>query len=182
MPECTWAGINELVREYHDHEWGRPVHDDDRLFEMLSLEIFQAGLRWTLILQRRNALREAFAQFKVTAVAQYDEEMIERLVSDARIIRNRRKIVAVVQNARAIVTLHENDMSFDEFVWQHKSPVVNFWQTSDEVPQASAAAKALAYRLKQAGFVFVGPVVCYSFMQAVGIVNDHLVGCPARNK
>ncbi len=181
MPECSWAGIDELVREYHDHEWGRPVHDDDRLFEMLSLEIFQAGLRWTLILQRRDAFREAFAQFKVAQVARYNEDTIDRLVGDARIIRNRRKITAMVQNARAIVKLHENNVSFDEFVWQHKPPVVNHWQTSDEVPQAPATAKALAHRLKQAGFVFVGPVVCYSFMQAVGIVNDHLVGCPARN-
>ena len=168
-----------LYSHYHDEEWGREVHGDAELFERIVLEGFQSGLSWLTILRKREAFREAFAGFDPAAVARFGEADIERLMADARIVRNRRKIEAAVTNARAIVALHAAGGSLDEVVWGHAPPArAERFATGSDVPGSTAESVALAKELKSLGFVFVGPTTMYALMQACGLVDDHVATCP----
>ena len=176
---CPWATNDPLYLAYHDEEWGVPVHDDRTLFEFLLLEGAQAGLSWITILRKRDAYRRAFANFDPAAVAAFDEERIAALLADPGIVRNRLKIRAAVDNARAFLALQGEWGSFDAYVWGFVGgqPIVNQWQSLREVPAETAESRALSADLKRRGFRFVGPTIIYAYMQAVGMVNDHLVTC-----
>jgi DNA-3-methyladenine glycosylase I len=176
---CGWAGTDSLYIAYHDREWGVPVHDDRRLFEMLILEGAQAGLSWITVLRKRGAFREAFDRFDPSKVAQYDEGRIQELLRNPGIIRNRLKIRAAVQNARAFLKVVEDFGSFDGYLWRFVGghPLQNRWNSQQEVPSRTAESDALSRDLKKRGFSFVGSTICYAFMQAVGMVNDHVAGC-----
>jgi len=178
MRRCEWAK-NELYIAYHDHEWGVPVHDDHDLFEFLILEGMQAGLSWETILRKRDNYRAAFDNFEVSAVASYKKPKVHQLLSNPGIIRNRLKIDAAIQNARLFLAVQEEFGSFDEYVWEFVGgrPIQNKWRSPKEVPTSTAEADALSKDLRRRGFKFVGPTICYAFMQAVGMVNDHLVYC-----
>jgi len=169
---------------YHDREWGVPVHDDRRLFEFLVLEGAQAGLSWSTILAKRAAYRRAFARFDPRAVARFTPACVRVLLRDEGIVRNRAKIAATVVNARAFLAVQRAEGSFDAWLWRHVGgrPVQNRWRAWGQVPAATDAAHALSRDLKARGFAFVGPTICYAFMQATGMVNDHLVGCFRRGE
>jgi len=166
-------------RPYHDEEWGVPVHDDVRLFEMLVLEGAQAGLSWITVLRRREGYRKAFDGFDPGKVAGYDEKRIEELLQDEGIIRNRRKVESAVRNARAFLEVQEEFGSFDAYIWSFVGgkQKKNAWKTMKEIPAETGESKAMSRDLKKRGFNFVGPTICYAFMQAVGMVNDHTVDC-----
>jgi len=176
---CSWAGSKPHMVHYHDHEWGRPVHDDQRLFEMLLLEGAQAGLTWDTILRRREGYRKAFAGFDPVKVARFDQRTKTALLNDAGIIRNRLKIDSAVSNAQAFLAVQKEFGSFDDYVWQFVGgkPIVNRWRYMTEVPATTPQSDALSKDLKKRGFRFVGSTIIYAFMQAVGMVNDHTVGC-----
>lgn len=182
MERCAWAK-NELAVRYHDEEWGRPVHDDRVLFEFLVLEGAQAGLSWDTILKKRERYREVFAGFDPAKVARFSAAKIEKLLRDPGIVRNRLKVESAVSNAGAFLEVQEEFGSFDAYVWGfidpsgERRPRVNAWKHSGEVPATTAASDAMSKALKQRGFRFVGSTICYAFMQAVGMVNDHTVGC-----
>ena len=175
---CAWAR-NELAVRYHDEEWGVPVHDDHRLFEFLVLEGAQAGLSWDTILKKRENYRAAFDEFDPAKIARYPQRKIVRLLADPGIIRNRLKIASTVQNARAFLKIQEEAGSFDCYIWQFVdgSPRVNAWKSSRQVPARTPQSDAMSKDLKERGFNFVGSTICYAFMQAVGMVNDHVVDC-----
>jgi DNA-3-methyladenine glycosylase I len=164
---------------YHDEEWGVPQHDDCVLFEFLILEGAQAGLSWSTILNKREAYRKAFNGFDPAKVARYKAEQIKRLMHDAGIVRNRLKIESAVRNARALLAVQKEFGSFDRYIWQFVggSPIKNSWRSGKQVPGETPESQAMSKDLKRRGFNFVGPTVCYAFMQAVGMVNDHLVSC-----
>ena len=176
---CPWAAADPLYAAYHDEEWGAPLHDDRRLFEMLVLEGAQAGLSWLTILRRREAYRDAFDRFDPRAVARYGPRDVERLLADGGIVRNRRKIDSAVNNARAFLAVQEEFGSFDRYVWRFVDgrPIQNAWTKLQEVPARTPVSGALSKDLRSRGFTFVGPTICYAHMQATGMVNDHLVGC-----
>ena len=176
---CPWATADPLYVAYHDDEWGAPVHDDRTLFEFLVLEGAQAGLSWITILRKRDAYRRAFAGFDPAAVAAFDQEKIAALLADPGIVRNRLKIRAAVDNARAFLAVQGEFGRFDAYVWPFVGgqPRVNHWTTLAEVPAETAESRALSADLKRRGFRFVGPTIMYAYMQAVGLVNDHLVSC-----
>ena len=176
---CSWATSDPAYLAYHDEEWGVPLHDDRRLFEMLVLEGAQAGLSWLTILKRRENYRRAFDGFDPQVVARYGDAEIARLLGDAGIIRNRLKIKSSVTNARAFLKVQEEFGSFDRYVWGFVDgrPVQNAWTTLDELPARTALSDTLSKDLKARGFSFVGSTICYAHMQATGMVNDHLVGC-----
>ena len=176
---CPWPGTDPLYIQYHDVEWGVPLHDDRRLFESLILDGAQAGLSWLTILKKRNNYRQAFDGFDPEIIATYGPDKIERLMADAGIVRNRRKIASAVINARACLRLCEAFGSLDAYLWRFVDgrPIQNAWKAMTEVPVTSAEAVAMSRDLKQRGFTFVGPTICYAFMQAAGMVNDHLTGC-----
>ena len=176
---CPWAGDDPLYQSYHDREWGVPVHDDRRLFEFLILEGAQAGLSWITILKKRPAYRLAFDGFDPEAVARYDAGRVAALLTNAGIVRNRLKIASAVSNARAFLAVQPAFGSFDEYIWRFVDgqPRVNHWRQMAEVPAATPESTAMSKDMKSRGFRFVGPTICYAFMQAVGIVNDHLVDC-----
>ena len=176
---CPWAEGHPLYQAYHDTEWGVPLHDDDRLFEFLLLEGAQAGLSWLTILKKRTGYREALDGFNAQAIAQYGEDKISRLLLDNRIVRNRLKIAAAVQNARAFLQVRRTFGSFDAYIWRFVDgrPQRNAWRDIQEVPAHTMTSHAMSRDLRQRGFRFVGPTICYAFMQAVGMVNDHLVTC-----
>jgi DNA-3-methyladenine glycosylase I len=178
MRRCGWAK-GELYVRYHDTEWGVPVHDDRTLFEFLILEGAQAGLSWETILKKRDAYRDAFDDFDPMRVAGYGVKKVESLLANPGIVRNRRKIEAAVQNAQAFMQVQKEFGSFDRFVWPFVGgkPVWNDWKDLTEVPAQTPQSEALSRDLRARGFKFVGPTICYAFMQAVGMVNDHLVGC-----
>lgn len=181
MPEpkrCAWAR-NPLAITYHDLEWGVPIHDDRVLFEFLILEGAQAGLSWDTILAKRESYRRAFAHFDPAAVARFGARHIERLLADPGIVRNRLKIAAAIGNARAFLAIQKDFGSFDRYVWRFVGgePRRNRWRTIGQVPTCSAESDALSKELVNRGFKFVGTTICYAFMQATGMVNDHLVGC-----
>jgi DNA-3-methyladenine glycosylase I len=179
IPRCEWCGSDSLYLAYHDLEWGVPVHDDRRLFEMLTLEGAQAGLSWLTILRKRDGYRLAFDDFDPERIARYSDADIQRLLGDPRIVRNRLKIESVVRNARGVMTILENEGSLDTFLWQFVDhvPRKNAWRSLDQVPAQTPASERMSKALKRRGFGFVGPTICYAFMQAVGMVNDHVVGC-----
>lgn len=164
---------------YHDEEWGVPIHDDRVLFEFLVLEGAQAGLSWTTILRKRNSYRAAFAGFDPAAVARFDEKKAAELLMNPGIVRNRLKVESTIRNARAFLDLQDRLGSFDEFLWQFVDgrPIQNQWGDLSMVPAETAESKQLSRELKKLGFRFVGPTICYAFMQAVGLVNDHTVDC-----
>lgn len=176
---CGWAGDDPLYVRYHDEEWGVPLHDDQGLFEFLILEGAQAGLSWITILRKRDAYRQAFDQFDVQKVARYDEAKIAELLANPGIVRNRMKIRAAVQNAQAFLQVQEAFGSFDTYIWRFVggAPVVNHWQSLREIPAQTPESAAMSKDLKKRGFNFVGPTICYAFMQACGLVNDHTADC-----
>lgn len=180
MKRCDWA-IGPYNEAYHDREWGKPVHEDRRLFEMLILEGMQAGLSWVTILKKREAFRRAFDQFDVNAVAQYGEEKIASLLQDPGIIRNRLKIKAAIANARAFQSIQAEFGSFDAYLWQFTDgkQMVNRYRTQSEVPTHNELSDRISKDLKQRGFSFVGTTIIYSFLEAVGVINDHMVWCDA---
>lgn len=180
MPRCAWAEGSDLYRRYHDEEWGVPSHDDRHLFEMLILEGAQAGLSWSTILNRRDGYRAAYDGFDPAKVARYDEKKQAELLQDPRIVRNRAKIAASVLNAQAFLRIQEEFGSFDAYIWGFLDgkPVVNTWAFLSEVPAETECSKAVSRDLSKRGFKFVGSTIMYAFMQAVGMVNDHLVDCP----
>ena len=173
---CRWGATDDRYRDYHDTEWGRPVTDERGLYERLCLECLQSGLSWALILRKRDELRQAFADFDPDAVAAFRSKTIERLLQDPRVIRNRRKLEAIVQNARATVELRA-DKPLPELVWSFRPPPSPAPRSHQDMPPFSDESKQLAKELKRRGFAFVGPTTLYSTMQAVGVVNDHLAGC-----
>jgi DNA-3-methyladenine glycosylase I len=176
---CPWAGSDPLYQRYHDAEWGIPAHDDRHLFEMLVLEGAQAGLAWITILRKREGYRQAFDNFDPAAVARYDRRRVTRLLGNPQIVRNRLKVESTVGNARAFLQVQNDEGSFDEYVWRFVDghPIQNRWKTLGAIPAETAASKAMSRDLKRRGFRFVGPTICYAFMQATGMVNDHLVDC-----
>jgi DNA-3-methyladenine glycosylase I len=176
---CGWAGTDPLYVAYHDSEWGVPVHDDRALFEFLVLEGAQAGLSWLTILRKRQAYRAAFDGFDPGRVARYDGRRVRALLRDAGIVRNRAKIEAAVGNARALLAAQEEFGSFDAYVWRFTGGRVrqNSWRTPRQVPPKTPESEAMSRDLRQRGFRFVGPTICYALMQATGMVNDHLVDC-----
>jgi DNA-3-methyladenine glycosylase I len=179
-PRCAWVPLDDpLYLAYHDEEWGHPSHDDRHLFEMLSLEGAQAGLSWSTILRKRQGYRRAFAAFDAAKVARFDGRKVERLLADPSIVRNRRKVESVVANARAVLDVRGELGSLDVYLWGFVGgrPKKNRWGTLDEIPAETAESKAMSKDLKRRGFRFVGPTVCYAFMQATGMVNDHVTSC-----
>ncbi|HEY8021206.1 MAG TPA: DNA-3-methyladenine glycosylase I [Thermoanaerobaculia bacterium] len=176
---CGWVTEDPLYLAYHDEEWGVPVHEDRHLFEMLNLEGAQAGLSWITILKRREGYRRAFDGFDAERIARYGERRVAALLADAGIIRNRAKVAATIANARTFLAVRDELGSFDRLVWQFVGgkPRRNRWRTLAEVPPATPESVAMSRELKRRGFAFVGPTVCYAFMQACGLVNDHLTGC-----
>jgi DNA-3-methyladenine glycosylase I len=183
LERCAWAGNDPLMRAYHDQEWGVPERDSRALWEKLMLDGFQAGLSWITILRKREAFRQAFQGFDPAVVAQFGPEDIERLLADPGIVRSRAKIEATIGNARAYLAMAEAGEDFSSFVWGMAggSPIRNTWQSRGEIPAKTPLSKAISAALKQRGFKFVGPVIVYAWMQAVGIVNDHADSCFRRD-
>lgn len=177
---CAWGTNPTIYQDYHDTEWGLPVRDEQTLFEKICLEGFQSGLSWLTVLRKRPAFRDAFHAFEPAAVAAMGPEDVERLVNDARIIRHRGKIEATIRNAQALLALHEDGTSLRELLWSSAPPVHPAPTSMMDIPATTPESTALSKSLKAAGFSFVGPTTCYAAMQAMGVVNDHLVGCFAR--
>ena len=175
---CEWA-TNELLIRYHDKDWGVPVHDDRLLFAFLILEGSQAGLSWETILKKRWAYRLAFDYFDATAIAKYDKKKVRQLLTNPSIVRNRLKVAAAIQNAKAFLAVQDEFGSFDSYIWQFVGgkPKVNAWRSLKQIPARTREADAMSKDLRQRGFKFVGPTICYAFMQATGMVNDHIVSC-----
>lgn len=183
IARCPWCGDDPLYVEYHDKEWGKPLHDDQKLFEFLLLESFQAGLSWITILRKRENFRKAFDNFDTRKVAKYGDEKIERLLLDSGIIRNRAKIEAAINNARIYLEIQKEYGSFDKYIWQfvdHK-PILNQRRELTDIPAITLEATQMSKTLKKRGFKFIGPTTCYAFMQATGMVNDHFVDCDFYN-
>ncbi len=178
-PRCEWAGTDPLYQRYHDEEWGVPLHDDRRLFEMLILEGAQAGLSWITILRKREAYRSAFEGFDPERVARFDGKRIEALLQNPGLVRNRLKLESAVGNAKAFLAVQAEFGSFDAYLWPFVGgrPRVNRWKALSEVPAVTPEAEALSKDLKRRGFRFVGPTIIYAFMQAVGMVDDHVATC-----
>lgn len=176
---CKWAGTDLLYIEYHDNEWGIPLHDDRKLFELLILEGMQAGLSWITILKKRQNYRKAFNNFDAEQIAGYDSNKIVQLLSNKEIVRNKLKIEAAVQNARAFLSVQKEFGSFDTYIWRFidGKPIKNAWKTHEEIPSKTDESIGVSIDLKKRGFKFAGPTICYAFMQAVGMVNDHVVDC-----
>lgn len=175
---CPWSQ-GELYDHYHDMEWGVPVHDDRALFEFLILEGAQAGLSWSTILKKRQSYREAFADFDPVIVAKFNQQKKEKLLANPGIVRNRLKVDSAIQNAQAFLAVQQEFGTFDDYIWRFVDgqPKQNAWRSLKEVPASTAESDAMSKDLKRRGFRFVGSTICYAFMQAVGMVNDHLVGC-----
>ncbi len=185
MKRCSWVKLDQpLYVDYHDKEWGVPVYDDQHLFEMLCLEGAQAGLSWWTILQKREGYREAFDQFDAKKIILYSEDKLLELQQDTRIVRNKLKIASVVTNAKAFLQIQEKYGSFSEYIWgfvDHQ-PIINAWPSMAEVPVTTDRSDRMSKQLKKDGFKFVGSTICYSFMQAVGMVNDHITDCCCRQQ
>ena len=181
---CTWPGQDALLQRYHDIEWGVPVHDDRKLFEYLVLDAFQAGLSWKTILHKREGFRKAFAGFDPKAVAIFGEAKIEELMQDSSIIRNRLKITKTITNAQLFLDIQKEFGSFDKYIWQFTDgqPINHKPKSDSEIPSRTAESDAMSKDLVKRGFKFVGSTICYAFMQAAGMVNDHLVSCPRKKE
>jgi DNA-3-methyladenine glycosylase I len=176
---CEWPGDNKLMIEYHDTEWGTPVHDDRKLFELLMLDNAQAGLSWQTVLNKRENYRKAFDNFEPAKIARYNKRKIDSLLNNPGIIRNRLKIEAAVANARAVLEIQKEFGSFDAYIWQFVNgvPIRNRWKNLKQIPATSPESDAMSKDLKKRGFKFVGSTICYAFMQSAGLVNDHLTHC-----
>lgn len=179
---CGWCGDDPLYMDYHDNEWGKPLHDDTRLFEMLILEGAQAGLSWITILRKRQGYRAVFDGFDYHINAAYSDEQLEKKLLDSRIVRNRLKVFAVRKNAQAILKVIAEFGSFDSYIWQFVGgePIVNHYQSLIDVPAKTTTSDVMSKDLKKRGFSFVGSTICYAYMQAVGMVNDHIIDCDFR--
>lgn len=182
LNRCAWAGDDELYCRYHDEEWGRPTHDDQELFELLILEGMQAGLSWITILRKRENFRRAFDNFDIDTILGYDEAKIESLMQDAGIIRNRLKINSVITNARAFREVQAEFGSFDAYLWGwvNGEPIVNHFESMDEIPATTELSDKISKDLKKRGFKFVGSTIVYAYMQSAGLVDDHVADCFVR--
>ncbi len=176
---CSWCGNDPLYVKYHDTEWGVPVYNDRKLFEKLILEGAQAGLSWITVLKKRAHYRKVFDRFNPEIIARYNKRKIEALLKDAGIIRNRLKVEGTVKNARAFLELREKEGKFKDFIWNFVDgdPIINKWKTLKQLPATTAISEKMSKTLKKKGFTFVGPTICYSFMQSMGLVNDHTIRC-----
>lgn len=177
ITRCPWPGDDLLMKAYHDSEWGTPLHDDQKIFEFLVLDAFQAGLSWSTILKKRENFRRAFDNFDYRKIAKYDGKKVAILLADSGIIRNRLKIAATIANAKAFLAIQKEFGSFDKYIWQFVDfkPRQNGWTSLKQIPAKTAQSDSMSKDLKQRGFGFVGSTICYAFMQAAGLVNDHLV-------
>lgn len=177
---CSWALVSAADKAYHDTEWGVPLHDEVLWFEFLTLEGAQAGLSWTTILNKREGYRQLYEGFDPVKVAAFDQQKVETMLQDARIVRNRLKVESSIKNAQLFLEVQREFGSFDAYIWQFvdNNPIQNSWQSMAEVPAITPQAEALSKDLKKRGFKFVGPTICYALMQATGLVNDHVVSCP----
>lgn len=176
---CDWGTKNDLMKKYHDQEWGVPLHNDRLLFEFLSLESFQAGLSWQLVLNKREAFRKAYDNFEPTVVATYNSDKIDQLLQNKSIIRNKLKIAASVNNAQRFLEVQTEFGSFDKYIWGfvNNKPIINTWKNMNEIPAKTELSDFISADLKKRGFKFMGSTVVYSHMQATGMVNDHIVDC-----
>jgi DNA-3-methyladenine glycosylase I len=184
MKTCSWPGNDPLMIDYHDTEWGVPVHDDRKLFEFLVLDAFQAGLSWKTILHRREGFRKAFENFDADKIALYGDEDYNRLLNDSGIIRNKAKIRGTIKNASAFLKVQEEFGTFDAYIWQFTGgkTMVNRWTESNQIPATSPESDAMSADMKKRGFSFCGSTICYAFMQAAGMIDDHLEGCFRKGK
>ena len=180
MKRCPWCEGFDLYRDYHDKEWGVPLRDDRALFELLILEGAQAGLSWSTILKKRENYRAAFDRFDPSVIARYDEAKVASLLADSGIVRNRAKIAATIQNAKSFLDITKSGKSFSDYLWSFVDgkPIQNQWASLSELPAKTPRSDAMSKALAQAGFKFIGSTICYAFMQASGMVNDHLIDCP----
>jgi len=176
---CEWPVNDPLMIKYHDKEWGIPLHDDQKLFEFITLDAFQAGLSWSIVLKKRENFRDAFDNFNPNVIAEYSEKKIVELLNNDGIIRNKLKIRATIQNAKAFLDVQNEYSSFDKYIWQFVGgkPIINKWQKLSDLPASTKESDAMSKDLKKRGFNFVGTTICYAFMQAAGMVNDHVVNC-----
>lgn len=176
---CSWPGRDPLMVKYHDEEWGTPCHDDQKLFEYIVLDTFQAGLSWSIILKKREGFRLAFDNFEPSKIARYDENKINQLINDSSIIRNRLKISGTVKNAQAFLKIQKEFSNFDKYIWQfvNGKPILNRHQKDSDIGATSSESDTMSKDLKGRGFTFVGSTICYAFMQGAGLVNDHLASC-----
>ncbi len=183
LQRCSWSGSDPIYIQYHDEEWGVPVHDDRKLFEMLILEGAQAGLSWITILRKRENYRKAFDNFDAKKIAKYDAKKVKQLLSDEGIVRNRLKISATIGNAKAFQEVQKGFGSFDKYIWQFVDgkPIVNRRKSLKDIPSKTEESDAMSKDLKKRGFKFVGSTICYAFMQACGLVNDHVIDCFCSN-
>ena len=179
IKRCEWASNNRLMEEYHDREWGVPIHDDKKLFEFLILEGAEAGLTWLTVLQKRENYRKAFDEFDAKKIAKYGDAKIKKLLSNEGIIRNKLKIAATIGNAKVFLDVQKEFGSFDKYIWQFVSykPIKNSWKSLKQLPSKTKESDEMSKDLKKKGFNFVGSTICYAFMQAVGMVNDHTINC-----
>lgn len=179
VSRCEWGNYNKLIKQYHDKEWGVPNHDDNSLFEFLILEGIQAGLSWNTILQKRENYRKALDHFDYNKIASYREQKIEELMNNSGIIRNKLKINATVSNAKAFKKVQKEFGSFDRYIWQFVdyNPIIHTFKVLTELPSTTKESEIMSKDLKKRGFKFIGPTICYAFMQAVGMVNDHIIDC-----
>lgn len=179
IERCVWLGNDELMIKYHDEEWGNPVHDDTKLFEYIILDAFQAGLSWRTVLNKRENFRIAFDDYNYLKIAQYDDNKVSELLSNPGIIRNRQKINAAIVNAQMLIKIKDEFGSFDKFIWQFTDykTIHNSWTDIKQIPPKTAISDTMSRELVNRGFKFVGSTICYSFMQAAGMVNDHTVNC-----
>ena len=180
---CAWCGTDSLYVRYHDKEWGKPVYSDQILFEFLILESAQAGLSWITVLRKRENYRKAFANFDAQKVAEYTEQDVERLLMDQGIIRNRLKINSAINNARLFMEIQQNFGSFSNYIWgflPDKKPIINTWKDHKNAPARTELSDRISLELKKRGFKFFGTTICYAYMQATGMINDHIEGCIAR--
>lgn len=179
ITRCTWPKDNQLMIEYHDKEWGVPVHNDQKLFEFLILEGAQAGLTWQTVLNKRENYSKVFSNFDPSKISKYDDKDVKNLLTDPGIIRNRLKIAATIQNAKMFLKIKEEFGSFDRYIWQfvNNKPIKNKFSLLKEIPASTKESAAMSKDLLKRGFKFVGPTICYAFMQAVGMVNDHQTNC-----
>ena len=179
MKRCPWCENDELYVTYHDEEWGVPVHEDKKHFEFLILEVSQAGLSWLTVLRKRENYRKIYDNFDPAKIAKYDDKKIDQLMNDPGIIRNRRKIEASVNNAKRFLEIQEKFGSFDSYIWSfvNNKPVINSWRSDSEIPSTTELSDMISNDLKKRGFKFIGSTIIYAHMQAIGIVNDHIVNC-----
>ena len=179
LTRCDWPGSNELMIKYHDEEWGIPNHDDRKWFEYITLDAFQAGLSWSIVLNKRENFLKAFDNFDPAKISKYSQNKIDGLIQDAGIIRNKLKINATISNAKVFLNVQKEYGSFDKYIWRfvNGKPIINKWETISELPASTPESDILSKDLKSRGFKFVGTTICYAFMQSAGMVNDHLVNC-----